>query len=592
MSDFIYSNKQYNSNILKKHIKSIYTNDFPKSYVFHGDWGSLAISNNMYNGFLPYETNEFIAFIISGPVLTFTTNDFLVKEDSNIGTKKVFDRWIENKLIPDKDLDGPFLFGIINKKDHTFTLFTDLMLFIPAYIFQNEDTITVSSHVDILARTTTQTENLDKVSITDFILNSRVTYPYTIYKNIKQLSPGTKFTLTNIKDRNIEENIYWQPKEEYIFANIEEAARKLNISMKKYVENITSFSQESIAQFISAGEDSRAICGLLPKNLNRDAYIFLDSMNKEGRIAQKITTHYNCNFKVNFRSTSYYANIFEEASKLIGIGTQYEHSHSLEFAKSCDLKKYYAIFGGFFADSIIKGEYTKKIKNIIPFYEKQDLISNINVSNFNSMISKEIIETLNKRIDEQYHQLSKLRPNSSSEWFELYPASSRTTISNLNCNRRLFSSYEPFMSNEIIKIASQVPTEWKLNKRLFNLATKDFLKPSKWILHGDGRLPYFSYKINIPLKFINKAVTILLRKLGFIKGNEGPWGDWENVFNSNTWKDEIINQEESFNCIKGEITTHQYKDFLENKELGRNQKVNFLQVLKNIEINRKYNNEE
>src|SRR5690625_6422043 len=70
MSDFIFSNKKIDKGILNKNIKQIYHKDSPSVNEYHGNWGSLSVSDNLYNGFQPYETAKHICIVIGGPVLT------------------------------------------------------------------------------------------------------------------------------------------------------------------------------------------------------------------------------------------------------------------------------------------------------------------------------------------------------------------------------------------------------------------------------------------------------------------------------------------------------------------------------------------
>lgn len=42
-------------------------------------------------------------------------------------------------------------------------------------------------------------------------------------------------------------------------------------------------------------------------------------------------------------------------------------------------------------------------------------------------------------------------------WFVLWPASMRTTMPNFHSTRRLFRSYEPFLSHESVKTAACTP---------------------------------------------------------------------------------------------------------------------------------------
>src|SRR5690554_2672165 len=95
-----------------------------------------------------------------------------------------------------------------------------------------------------------------------------------------------------------------------------------------------------VAQFISAGEDSRSLSGLLPERLNRDAFVFLDSMNREGRIAEKVAHAYGAKFHMGKRHPLHYIHIMDEASALVGSGHEYMHCHSLRFDKEFNLDAY------------------------------------------------------------------------------------------------------------------------------------------------------------------------------------------------------------------------------------------------------------
>lgn len=136
----------------------------------------------------------------------------------------------------------------------------------------------------------------------------------------------------------------------------------------------------------------------------------------------------------------------------------------------------------------------------------------------------------------RFKNLEQLRPTTANEWFVLYPATMRATIPNIYTTRRLFCSYEPFMCKESVKVSAAVPTQWKMNRRLFNRALKPYLEPTKWLLHADGRLPYFSWKTNIPVQFPTWFYRQVAKRTGLIKGNQGSWGDWLQMLKSPEWK--------------------------------------------------------
>src|SRR5699024_7308808 len=134
---------------ITKKIQSIYHEDKPFVQEYHGKWGSLGVSRNLYNGFNPYENDEYIVVVIGGPVFMFMDNNFLVDEDSSDGTIAIFQLWVTGKMEWDEDLSGPFVVLIVNKKTYEVICVTDLMSFIPVYSCKSRTKeFMLSTHVD------------------------------------------------------------------------------------------------------------------------------------------------------------------------------------------------------------------------------------------------------------------------------------------------------------------------------------------------------------------------------------------------------------------------------------------------------------
>jgi hypothetical protein len=117
MSDFIFSSRPKKRGELSNAIKLIYNDNIPIIKEYHGKWGSIAVSQNLYNGFEPIENDNHIFIIIGGPILTFTDNKFLNGKDNRFGTKIIYKK-LEN-LKWDEDLSGPYVSILINKKFKT-----------------------------------------------------------------------------------------------------------------------------------------------------------------------------------------------------------------------------------------------------------------------------------------------------------------------------------------------------------------------------------------------------------------------------------------------------------------------------------------
>jgi hypothetical protein len=579
MSDFIYANTPQEASALTACLHSIYKGEPPEVHEYHGEWGSLAVSRNLYNGLQPLETLQHIFLVIGGPVLYFRDNQFLTGDAPVAGTKAIYERWLSGDMQWDEDLSGPFVVLVVDKVENRVVLVTDLMSFIPVYRYCQDDKLVFGTHVDALAKASGQSSDPDTLSLVDFVLNGVVTYPHTVYKNIFQCPPATVATYNS----NVEQEIdtYWLPKETIDYKNIDDAARALREGLQDYVQRTTEGMKE-VAQFISAGEDSRALSGLLPRRLKRDAFTFLDCMNREGKIAHRVAGAYGASFHAGIRSRSYYLDILEEASDLIGSGHQYIHAHTLGFATRYGLEHYPAVFGGYLSDSLLKGAYASKVGGrerfpFVPeFFRPGESRSKPVV---NRVFSDETLEGITRRRRDHLRYVQSIRPTTANEWFVLWPVTMRVAIPNLYSNRRLFRSYEPFMANEVVKISAAVPIAWKLNRRLFSKAVRPFLRPSKWLLHADGRLPYFPWWVNAPFQFGIWFSRQVGKRIGLVRGHHGPWGDWSQVTKGVEWRERVERCGAGLAFLGSSMRETEVQQLFNGSQLSRAQKNNLMQVL-------------
>jgi hypothetical protein len=540
VSDFLFSSSLKPNGELTHHIHTVYHQDPPEVKEFHGRWGSVAVSRNLYNGFQPLETQEHIFVIIGGPVLCFADNGFLTGNNLTEGTQRIYDRYTQGYMAWDEDLSGPFAVLIIEKDTGEIICVTDLMMFIPVYKYEEKGTVMLGTHVDCLAMAADQCAAIDRVSLADFVLNNVITYPFTAYRNVRQIHPAAVHSFKPFDGglREDERRVYWVPNEVNSYTNIQQASMALRSALHDYIGSVTE-SMTEVAHFISGGEDSRAVAGLIPARLKRHAFIFLDNMNREGEIAQRVAKAYGADFHTGFRGETHYLDILPQASDLIGSGHQYLHAHSLGFHKSCGLDQYMAVFGGYLSDSLLKALYARKRRGHgrFPFLPEFFLPGEPPSRPAEEEgFSEDTVKAIEKRRKAHLEAVQEFRKQSSHEWFVLWPATMRVAMPNLYSNRRLFRTYEPFMCKEAVKISAAVPTNWKLNRRLFNRAMRPALRPSRWLLHAKGWLPYFPWWFNMPVHCCVWASRLIAKGMGVRKGHQGPWGDWEMVMKSDAWK--------------------------------------------------------
>lgn len=578
MSDFIFSNQWLEKGKLTKEIHSIYHEDFPEVEEFVGDWGTLAISRNLYRGFQVFENSGYLCAVIGGPVLFFRNNSFLVQGLDIEGTEAVLERWLKGQMNWDDDLSGPFVVLIIDKTSSEIRCVTDILSYIPVYIYKDSQSFMLSTHSDALARVSKQQLNVDVVSKVDFILHGVVCYPYTVYRNISQIPPAS-IHLVQPESNNLISEFYWVPEESGGYKSIYKAGEDLDKALQSYVLKTTE-GMTHIAQFISGGEDSRVLSAVLPNRLEREAFVFLDSMNREGILAKKAAEAYGAHFNLQTRNKEFYLEILPAAVNMIGDGGEFIHAHTLNLYKSSKLRDYPAVFGGFCSDTLLKGACIDKARGIrhfpfIPEVKRKKKLRKQDVNN--PVFKKEILKEVAKRREAHLNFVKTYRKNSAEEWFELWPFSLIDAGTNVQVNRRLFRIYEPFMANEIVKIASITPQHWKLNRRLFYKMAKPYLKKTKWLMHSDGRLPYFPWYVNSFLQVGTWGYQQLSKRIGLVKEFQGPWGEWKWLFESGEFQKYIDKYQDGFRLMDNAFTEKNIDNVL--RSFNMNQRFGLLQTL-------------
>ncbi|WP_347862281.1 asparagine synthase-related protein [Salimicrobium sp. PL1-032A] len=571
MKDFLYSTEANAAQNLKARTEESEIFQGETIHPYEGEWGSLLVTDDHYTGFPPYEDEDHLLFVIGGPL--FNGEDFLSSAPS------LLEDW-ETMDVADV-FDGPFVLLKVDKRQKQVECVTDLLSFIPVYKGEKDQETAIATHVDLLADALGERQRRDVVSEIDFILHGAITYPYTAYENLRQLTPGTVHTLDK-ESRELTARTYWLPEEVLRYTSVDDAATDLRTAVERYVDRVTA-GQSSVAHFISGGEDSRTIAGLIPDHLSKDAFVFLDNLNLEGKIAEKSARIYGSEFHFYPRDPLHYLYILPDCSDLVGSGSEYKHAHTYGFDEKARLNEYPVVLGGLFSDAMLKGSRIKKMRGSSRFPFLPDIkntFHTINQETNTEVFSEEILSELRRRRDAHFDVVKEMRPVSAKEWFQLWPASMNMNIPNLHVNRRLFSSYEPFMANGVVKLSASVPQKWKMNRILFHRAFRPYLKPAWWLWHSDGRFPYFSRYTNILPQMATWMYKSVAAKTGAMKGHQGPFADWGTIFRS-----------EAFRQMKGEHLDYAgklrgtmnegvpFEDIFESDGLQSPQKINLLQVL-------------
>lgn len=593
---------------------------------YHGEWGALTVRDGHYAGFMPYENNEHVIVVLGGPVLRFRDNNFLSASDSAVASQSILERWLSGDLNPLLDLDGPFAVVIIDKGNGTVHCITDLMLFIPVFAYQfayeNKQDLVVGSHIDVTGKVLVRLQEqrspnsphqtMDEAAVADFCLHGAVCYPFTVYSELFQLPPAYELSFSQNRAYSDSEQPvsddevgfesrgkpYWTPRQSREFRNLEEAALFVRNGIENYVSTVVrAVTQPAmqpvtppatqpvrdhgehprVAQFISAGEDSRVIAGLLRAHLEGpvQAQVYTDSNNKELKIAKRAADMYGLDFHPVIRDPNHYFNILPDATRLTGSQFQYHHSHPFRVQPDQALQDFRAVFGGFSADALLKGQYVFKNKLVerlrfLPELESSAAVSQINVQG--GLFRSDLVAEVQRRRNLHLARVNRIRNSDHLEWYSIWPATMRKALPNVIANRRLFRSYEPFVSNTAVIAAANIPTKWRLNRRVFRTAFHPALKRSKFLRHADGRLPYYPWWANVPGYVVESYRKAWVRRFDKHRPAEGPWCNWRRLQVTAAWQSALTEAEASFKfsgLLRDEVRLASY---------GHEQQLNVMQL--------------
>lgn len=526
MSDFLYSSRPRPQGELRTILNSFLESVSASIIEEHGPWGSLAVAACPHDVQPLVADENGITVLLGWPVLHGTAG-FTAAPVLDPGRRKaVHELLLETRgaTTAASRLDGPFATLTIDRTAAVADVLTDRMGFIPLFHASpkdDESALVLGSHVDAVAVASARVGDIDLVSAADFTVHSTITYPRTLYDGVVQFPPASA-RRWNRSGWESPEQTYWFPMEQPTrYAG--RAARALRGAFRAAVQRGCE-GREGVGLLLSGGEDSRAVLGAIPRSVRVDAFIFGDWENREFRIARRIAEIYGAHLHFGQRQADHYL-AYELVAPMLGTQHRYTDVHGYGLHRSLRLDELPIVFDGYLSDSLLKANYAHRpkrrlVRRASPLEGERHppIIANA------AGLREDLLREVERRRDAHRDLIRRMRPFSAAEWLVLWPFSMRATGSNIHGSRRLFRSYEPYVSNEILEIAAAVPQLWKRERLLFHRAMRPFLAPSWFVPHGRSKYPYFGPIANVPLGLGVKWARMLRDRLAGERGRvQGPW---------------------------------------------------------------------
>lgn len=179
-------------------------------------------------------------------------------ELSLIVSETSIDDFINNNA---KGFIGKFVRVQIDPDENIFA-FTDATRQIPLYWLSTNEIQAVATDLRLLTNLPYVSAEINQESIYHHLNFSYIPTPYTIYKSIWKLAPGTKLDLTSKEVKR-----YWMPeyREELSNMNEDQLISDLENEIVNTVSQYNNIGSNDYGCFLSGGTDSSAITGILAK---------------------------------------------------------------------------------------------------------------------------------------------------------------------------------------------------------------------------------------------------------------------------------------------------------------------------------------
>ncbi|HEX8393470.1 MAG TPA: hypothetical protein VF665_14095 [Longimicrobium sp.] len=508
MTDFLFASRPPAPGALRSVLEA-YLGPVAAITELRGTWGALAVATPWPERDAVVERDGWISALAGEPVVRAPGLAPGVVAPGPL--RDAVHRVLSSDDAPDwgARLDGQFALMGIDTRGGAGVVVTDRMSFIP--VFSATDAragVVMGTHADAVAAASGRTE-VDPVSAADLLTTRCIAFPHTLFHGVTQIPPGTARRFG--PGAAEADKTYWRPVERTAFANVNDASDALRAALVAEVA-LACAGLDHVALLLSAGEDSRAVLGAVPRGVRVSAFIYADAENREVQVARQAAQAYGATLTWGRRPREHYLGAMETISAMVGSHQVWVDVHGYGFHTSLGLASFPRVLGGYSSDSLLKAEHARRTAiGLRPV----------------AGIRPELLDAVRSRHQAHLDRVTALRPDSGAEWYRLYPFSMRATGANVHGNRRLFHIHEPFHSAAVLDIAAGVPQAWKRDRGLFHPAIRPLLRRSWHVPHARSRFPYFGRTSNLLLGAGLRAGRAIKGLLPREKGmNHGPWPRW------------------------------------------------------------------
>jgi asparagine synthetase B (glutamine-hydrolysing) len=557
VSDFIVSiGKKWTGDDLLNLLKRPYGERAPEGQCFDFGWGSIAILEDRLalNKNIIRARGTLFAWV--GDLVTDMSDGYMNALISRIESIRDSGKRETCSLESDeifKKLNGAFALLIADHK--TCSVVTDPLGFTHVYFGKdgNGEATAIGTHADLVAAATGGTVQIDVVSAGEFLKKGYLTFPNTMYENVKQLYPGHAHCIRLGENDTpvLRRYLYWFPPDEATGRyDTEELCENLRRIMLSAVRERCDGNKVGV--LLSGGLDSRLVIAASPKEVDCVGLTSCDRFNRETKIARKVTQKYNRGWIPMFREKEYLGNNLVQGVKLIGCECEFNNALALGFADAIREKNVDAVLTGLLFDTLLRGYCAADFVRVnlfyglLPAYYKRVTFNFASEVEgwFGDIVKDDVVRSVNARIS-AYHdeQMTNIYRISMKEWMKIYPFSHWIESAIWASHRRTLPMRLVGADRRLLDFAFRCPFDLKLGNRIFFGAAKEIYGPGLRIPSAnDGVRPCSGHWWRLVQRAIRKfqdRTTRILEKLGKEPKIQHSYHDYQKYWRESEKLDEL-----------------------------------------------------
>ncbi len=436
-----------------------------------------------------------------------------------------------------EQLNGAF--AILYADESGFSVVTDPLGATQVFWGNGPDgrTVSAGTHADAVAVAGGVSDEVDPISLGQFLRQGYCDFPSTMYKNLVEGRAGTIHVMGRENEGlQARQWSYWRPPRELRTGYSEaDFAERLREAFLAAVAERCGRNRTGVA--LSGGLDSRLVTAAVPSDKAGLAFTLCDRLNREARTARSTAAAYGRPWFPLVRQKDYLADHLVDVVRFVGCECEFVHAHLFGFADAIT-KEVDVLLTGDLVDTLLRA-YTAKdfgcrhrLGGLLPNRYERVPFDHLHTPRdfWDGHIPQDVLGGMARRRRAFHDRNADPCRGSLAESLKIYPFRQWVEVATWAAQRRRLPMRLVGGDRRLLDFAFACPVELKLGDRVFLKVARDIMGPGLRIPSAnDGVRPCSGHLWRLTQRAIRKShdrVTGFMERLGRKAPIQHSWHDY------------------------------------------------------------------